>query len=43
MTDAGREYAAALYTLAAEEERAGDYSEALTMLAGLLRENPDYI
>ena len=43
MTDLSREYAEALFALAAEHDQTKDYLEALDTTAALLADNPDYV
>lgn len=43
MTDISREYSEALFALAYESGRGQEYADALTMIRGLLLENPDYV
>ena len=43
MTDLSREYAEALFALAAEHDQTKDYLEALDTAADLLADNPDYV
>ena len=43
MTDLSREYAEALFALAAEKDQTKDYLEALDTAATLLADNPDYV
>lgn len=42
-TELNREYAEALYALAAEQGRTKEYLEALDRIAALLADNPDYV
>ena len=43
MTDLSREYAEALFALAAENDREKEYLEALDEAAALLGDNPEYV
>ena len=43
MTDLSREYAEALFALAAENDQTKEYLEALDTAATLLADNPDYV
>lgn len=43
MTDLSREYAEALFALAAENDRQKDYLEALDIATALLNDNPTYV
>ena len=43
MTDLSREYAEALFALAAETDREKEYLEALDTAAALLADNPEYV
>ncbi|MBR2319487.1 MAG: ATP synthase F1 subunit delta [Clostridia bacterium] len=43
MTDLSREYAEALFALAAERDQTKEYLEALDTAATLLADNPDYV
>lgn len=43
MTDLSREYAEALFALAAEHDQTKEYLEALDTAATLLADNPDYV
>ena len=43
MTDLSREYAEALFALAAENDQTKAYLEALDTAAALLADNPDYV
>lgn len=43
MTHTSREYAEALFELAAEEDRAAEYDEALTLMETTLAENPAFL
>ena len=43
MNDVSKEYSQALFALAVEEEREGEYADSLGELRGILVENPRYI
>lgn len=43
MTQTNKEYAEALFMLALEENKAQEYTEALSLVANAVKENPDYL